>query len=129
MFCLKTSGTFTWIGVARTTMLASSPFLHMRLILVKFQMEKSSIFILNNFLFAITFFLFRIVPIVPIWKNFYSQIYKPEWDLLGYSNVSICVSAGIFDCLNIFWFYKILRIIFKVGRNELAPKSQHQKAL
>ncbi len=112
-FFFKTSGTFTLIGILRTMSFSSSCFYHARFALLELKMESSNLYLWNNLAFATTFFLSRVMPIIPIWIHFFHQIEKPEWNQLGLSNILICILSGIFDALNIFWFSKIFKKILE----------------
>lgn len=82
-------------------------------------MKSSSLYIGNTIAAVVVFFLIRIVTIVPNWWIFFASIYTPAWDQVGLIHKFICVGSTIpLDILNVYWFWKIIKIIIKYFKSD-----------
>jgi hypothetical protein len=106
---LKVHGVFSLIAIVRLITEISTPFVNIRYFLVVFDMKNTKLYVYNGYAMLLTFFLFRVITIVPIWLHFYSLMSKPAWQSLDNTSIYFCVSTMVpVDCLNLFWFKKIL---------------------
>ena len=77
-------------------------------------MKYSKYYSINAIFIFVFFFIFRIVPIVPIWLSFYTVTFDPNWDNVSLFYKCLCVlSSTPLDVLNVFWFYRIIAIALK----------------
>ncbi len=111
---MKTNSTFTLVGIVRALMFISSPFMHLRWLLFKLNMDKTNAYILNGVLFTILFFFSRIFIIIPLWAHVYSLIEKPDWSRLTKIDIFNLALNSSFDVLNLIWFREIVKLLGKV---------------
>jgi hypothetical protein len=72
-------------------------------------LEKHKFYKLNGLVFSITFFVSRILPIVPLWIHFFYLASTPQWKTIGSWTVAFLCFVGVaLDSLNVFWFRKII---------------------
>lgn len=65
----------------------------------------------------IAFFVVRIATIPLLWLTFFQSINTPEWYSILLKYKFICVGSCIpLDCLNVYWFSKIVAIVIKFFR-------------
>lgn len=54
------------------------------------------------------------MTIVPNWAIFFSLMETPAWNSVSFKHKFICVtSSGPLDVLNVYWFTKIIRVLYK----------------
>lgn len=97
---------------------ASTPFLHIRSLLLEYGYGKTLVAQLNNLIFLLTFGYFRLYKGIPvIAKMCYGLVTDIPRPLSTPASVFF-VTAGIsMSCLNIFWFTKILKSAIKAVRS------------
>lgn len=99
-----------WIGLSEI----STIFLNLKFFLKLFRLHKTKLYSINNFLFIISFCIFRILTwIYGINKLVNESNYITKNNTIKYYIFSIILSGFI---LNLFWFTKILIIIKKTYR-------------
>jgi hypothetical protein len=102
---------FPYIALFRLTSEGSTPFLNVRWVLVTLNKKNTKLYIYNGFALLFAFFCVRILTIVPNWYAFFSLINTPEFASIELKYKVICVLSCIpLDCLNLFWFSKMLRM-------------------
>lgn len=103
------AGVFPFIALFRLTSEGSTPFLHARWILLTLNKKNSKLFVTNGLILLVSFFLVRIVTIVPNWYLFFDSINSPAWYSIELKYKLICVVSCIpLDILNVYWFSKII---------------------
>ena len=107
----QNQGVFSYIALLRLTSEASTTFVNIEFVLMSFKQENTSFYKLNGLLILLTFFMFRIMPILPIWLSFYNGTTTIVWIKINlfYKTVCILCSAPL-DMMNIFWFGSMLKI-------------------
>jgi hypothetical protein len=102
------TGFFSWTAIVRMLSEASTPFLNFRFFLLAFDMKHTKLFVVNGYLLNLFFFLFRLVPIIPLWTHFYHLVNVSE--SLDSPVILFTALLGTFaDGLNLFWFQILLR--------------------
>ncbi len=86
----------------------STPFLHIRSLLLEYKYDKNIIANLNNLLFLLTFGYFRLYRGIPILANLCYVLVIDKPLILSVSLFFITISISM-TTLNMFWFSKILR--------------------
>ena len=98
----------------------------MRSMMLTLNLQRSKFYVLNGIVAIITFFLVRILTIIPNWSVFFALIGTPQWYSIVLKYKIICVVSCIpLDCLNLFWFSKMITMAFKFARtsNKTSAKS------
>ncbi len=114
LFYFKTTGAFSLIFVVGLSSENSSPYLLARWFLLTFNMKETRWYTYTSLAFAVSFFIFRIMPIIPLWTHFFALTVSPKWATIGTHLILACVvTSFVHDCLNIFWFYKIRKMVIK----------------
>lgn len=92
----------------------STIFINLRWILLTLDMKESRMYSLNGFMVLITFGICRILPIVPMWFVCLQYPWLPIWTTFNYGyKVMFTVICIILDSLNIYWYTKILILVWK----------------
>ncbi len=114
-------GTYALIAVTRLTSELSTPFINNRWFLLSLNLKNSKMYLCNGFMILILFAIFRILPIIPLWKLFYNSIGTDSWNyVIIYDKFLILFTNIPLDVLNIYWFFKITDNCI---RNLKKPKS------
>ncbi len=78
------------------------------------KLTHSKLYILNGIIAIITFFFVRVFTIIPNWAIFFSLMYTAEWYSILWKYKVICVVSCVpLDCLNVFWFGKMLKLAYR----------------
>lgn len=105
-------GVFTFIAIFRLTSEGSTSFINNRFLLLSFKKKDSIWYTINGFLVFFSFFVFRVIPILPIWYSFYLGAQTPQWDKIhGFFKILCCITSIPLDVLNVYWFGLIFRKI------------------
>ncbi len=105
---------FTFIALARLTSEASTLFINIRWLLLTFKMKYSKFYVYNGLAVVIFFGLFRIIPIIPIWYQFYLSTFDKKFETIPFGFKCICVFSSLpLDILNVYWFYSIFKSMIK----------------
>jgi len=113
------SGVFPYIALLRLTSEASTPFINIRWLLLAFNMKNSKFYNYNGIMIFIVFGLFRIATIIPLWLIFYNLTNTPQWLTISVFHKILCVSTSLpLDILNLYWYYKIINIVWKFFKND-----------
>lgn len=112
-FC-SNLGVFSYIAILRLTSEASTPFVNIRWVLLSFQQKGSGMYKYNGLFIVLTFLVFRIIPIIPIWYSYYDGMSTLAWTQISILYKVICViTSAPLDVLNIFWFKTIFKTAMK----------------
>lgn len=66
----------------------------------------------------ISFALCRILPIIPLWIQFYSMYQSELWSQISLLDKFVCVFSSLpLDILNIYWFSKIAKGCLKARKD------------
>jgi len=113
-YACTTGGIFPYIALFRLLSEASTPFLNNRWILLTLKMKDSKLYLWNGFAIMLVFAAVRIFTIIPNWMIFFSLMETPAWNSVSFKHKFICVtSSGPLDILNVYWFTKIMRVLYK----------------
>ena len=78
------------------------------------KLSQSKLYILNGIVCIIVFFLVRVFTIIPNWAIFFSLMNTAEWYSIVLKYKVICVVSCVpLDCLNVFWFGKMIKLAFR----------------
>lgn len=122
-FCLKTAGVFPYIALFRLTSEASTPFINIRSMLLILKKAHTKLYVLNALVAMVIFFFVRVATIGPNWAIFFSLMDSPEWHSILLKYKIICVVSCVpLDCLNIFWFGKMIALVFKYVKSTKTSK-------
>ena len=76
--------------------------------------KTSKLNLYNSYLIFLAFLICRILPILPIWGQLISLVGSSQWNEINTFHKCICIFTSIpLDILNVFWFYKIIKIFLK----------------
>lgn len=126
-YACSTAGVFPFIALLRLTSEGSTPFINNRWILLTLNMKSSKWYVYNGIATALMFFAVRIVTIVPNWLIFYACMNMPIWHSVHFVHKFICVFSSMpLDCLNVYWFSKIMAIVVKSIVPPKATAKSHQ---
>jgi hypothetical protein len=96
---------------------ASTPFLHIRYLLLEYGYGKTIVANINNLLFLLTFAYFRLFKGIPILtKLCYTLIVEKPLNI--YAVIFFVASSIAMSSLNIIWFIKILRSAIKAIKSD-----------
>ena len=129
-YACSTAGVFPFIALLRLTSEGSTPFINNRWILLTLNMKSSKLYMYNGIATAVMFFLVRILTIAPNWLIFYACMNMPIWHSVHFVHKFICVFSSVpLDCLNVYWFSKIMAIVIKsiMPSSSSAGSSKAQK--
>lgn len=108
-------GVFAYIALFRLTSEASTLFVNLRWALLLFKMKDSKYYTWNGMLIIVTFTVFRILPMLPIWYSFFQLLKHPLWPEVHLGFKCLCLGSSIpLDALNAFWYFKIMRMAIKM---------------
>lgn len=125
-YACSTAGIFPYIALFRLVSEASTIFINNRWILLTLKMKDSKMYFWNGVAVVLVFAAVRILTIVPNWRIFFSLMETPQWNSVDTKHILICVCSTVpLDILNLFWFTKIVRIIYKM----LFNKSNSQQSV
>lgn len=94
---------------------ASTLFVNIRWTLLHFKMKDTKFYTWNGVFILLSFSLFRILPIGPIWLSFFNLLKQPQWSQMHVGFKLLCIGASVsLDSLNIYWYYKIVRMAVKM---------------
>ena len=80
--------------------------------------KTNKLFVYNAYLIFLAFLTCRIIPILPIWGRILSLIGTPIWNEVEIFYKFVCVGTSLpLDILNLFWFYKIIKIFLKYRKD------------
>lgn len=117
-YSCATHGVFPFIALFRLLSEASSIFINIRWIVLTLKMKESSFYVWNSVTAVIVFFLVRIVTIIPNWVAFNDSMDSTAWQNIHIVHKFICVGSTIpLDCLNLYWFWKMIKIVLKVYKS------------
>ena len=106
---------FPFIALFRLLSEASTIFINIRWIVLTLKMKDSPLYVWNSVTAMIVFFLVRIVTIIPNWVIFNASIDYSAWQNIHIVHKCICVGSTVpLDCLNLYWFWKMIKIVIKV---------------
>jgi hypothetical protein len=104
---------------------ASTPFLHIRSLLLEYGYGKTAIAQLNNLIFLLTFGYFRLYRGIPvIAKMCYSLINDVPRPLSTPATIFFVTTGISMSCLNVIWFTKILKSAIKAIKVFKEKKSE-----
>ncbi len=113
-YCCTNAGVFPFIALFRLTSEGSTPFLNLRWILLSTNRKETKLYVINGLLLFISFFLVRILTIIPNWYLFFDSMSSPGWNSIPLKYKIICVGSCVpLDVLNVFWYSKIARGVYK----------------
>ena len=119
---------FPFIAMFRLTSEASTLFINIRWTLLLLKLKHTQVYAWNGILILVTFTLFRVLPIAPIWYSFARLIDLPAWPDVHIGFKCLCVGSSIpLDALNLFWYFKIVRMALKMMLNTTTTKQQLDK--
>lgn len=107
-------GFFPAMALYRLISEGSTPFINLRWILLTFDMKDSNWYSLNAVMVFIAFGLCRVLPIVPMWIVCFQYPRLTIWPtvFLPYK-VMYPVICAVLDVLNVYWYSKILVLVWK----------------
>lgn len=92
-------------------------------------MKNSHLYYLSSWAVVVVFFLCRVAPIIPNWIIFYDIVQSPLWEKTNIEYKIVCILATIpLDCLNLFWFNKIIKSFSGYLKERTELTSDEQKA-
>ena len=119
----KTTGVFPYIALFRLTSEASTPFINFRSMLIILKRADTKLYVLNALVAIGVFFFVRVATIIPNWAIFFSLMDTPEWYSIVLKYKIICVVSCVpLDCLNVFWFGKMLSMAFSYAKTSKTKK-------
>jgi hypothetical protein len=99
----------TYYGACLLFFEASTPFLHIRWFMSQFGLDKSRTYFLNSILFAVVFFLCRILfGLTTVFEGF-ETLYQHKSQIEVPVCIFISIAAVLMNSLNIYWFSKIVK--------------------
>jgi hypothetical protein len=109
---IKIEGGWSLIAIARLATEITAVPLNFRWFLLTFNMKHTKLYTFVCVVFMTSFFVFRLLPIFPLWAHVYAV--SSEWHQVGLSATLVCLTGSLaIDCLNTFWFYKIIMMFTK----------------
>lgn len=110
-FITKTAGVFPFIALFRLTSEASTPFINIRSMMLTLKLSHTKLYLLNGVITLVVFFFVRVFTIIPNWAIFFSLMNTPEWYSIVLKYKVICVVSCVpLDCLNVYWFGKMIKL-------------------
>ena len=108
----------------RLTSEASTLFVNFRWALLLFKMKDTKYYLWNGILIMVTFTIFRIFTLLPLWYSFFQLPKHPLWPDVHFGFKCLCIGSSIpLDSLNIYWYYKIVRMALKMVRPSKSSSS------
>lgn len=119
------SGMFAYIALTRLTSEGSTLFINIRWLLILLKKKDSKYYTWNGIMIIISFTIFRILPIVPMWYTLFQLFQHPLWPEVHIGYKFLCIGSSIpLDALNIFWYSKIVRMALNILRSSGDKKSR-----
>lgn len=95
----------------------STPFVHIRWALLTWKKKDTPAYLINGLIFAILFFVGRIATIPLCYATLMNNIGTDAFYRIPIINRTIfLITTAVFDLLNIYWFYSIMRVVIKTMR-------------
>lgn len=102
----------------------STLFINLRWILLTFDKKDSKFYSLNAIMVLIMFGVCRIVPIAPMWYVMLHYPHLPDWPHIHfYIQVMLTGICVILDSLNLYWYVKILSLVWKFFSSAFSSSS------
>ncbi|CAF0711144.1 unnamed protein product [Brachionus calyciflorus] len=131
-YCCSTAGVFPYIALCRLISEGSTPFLNNRWFLLTINQKDSKLYKINGIFLIVVFTLVRIVQMIPNWLIFFESMNTLEWSSIEMKYKIVCVGSCVpLDILNLYWFSKIIKIVYKTvcgskSKQKPVSKSIHE---
>lgn len=114
--CIR-NGVFPLIALVRLTSEFSNPFLNIRWFMLTLNKKSNKLFLYNAFLLFLSFIVFRIIPIIPLWKRIILLIGTPVWNDIGLLQKCVLLMTTVpLDIMNVYWCFKIIQKALKYSK-------------
>jgi hypothetical protein len=107
----KVHGVIPLVAMVRMTTETSKPFVNIHYFLMPCKKENAKLSLLNGYLLLLTFAIFQVISIIPLFVHLYALVAEQFWSTFNDQSDSICVltvANVALDFLNLFWFKKIV---------------------
>uniref|UniRef100_H2Y8T4 TLC domain-containing protein n=1 Tax=Ciona savignyi TaxID=51511 RepID=H2Y8T4_CIOSA len=108
-------GCCTHFTIVRTIAEMSTPFVNMRWTFAMCEMKNTKYFVYNGIMMVVTFFLSRILMMPYVYLRLYQLRNTQDFQRLAFIGYAIILGLMV-DCLNIYWFARMLRGMIKYLR-------------